>query len=65
MEEGITLPATFKLKQSFLFTPRTKIWNFPGLVLTELILNQSIILLKSLLRLKKTRSNFLSPRKRV
>ena len=40
-------------------------WNFPGLALRELILNQSITLLRSLLRLRKTRSKFLSPQKRV
>ena len=63
--EGITLPATFKLKESFLFAPRTINWNLPGLALRELILNQSITLLRSLLRLEKTRSKFLSPLNRV
>ena len=61
LEEGITLLDTFKLKQSFLFVTRTINWNFPRLAWRELILNQSV----TLLRLKKWRSKFLSPRKRV
>ena len=64
--EGITLPTTFYLKESFLFAIRTIIWNSPWLNLRELILNQSITLLASLLRLKKkTWSKVLSPLKKV
>ena len=61
----MTLPAIFKLKHSFLFVPRTINWNFPGLALREIILNLSITLLRSLLRLIKARSKLLSPQKRV
>ena len=58
LDEGMTLPASFKLKQSFLFAPRTMNRNFPGLALRELISNQSITLLRSLLRFRKQDLNF-------
>ena len=60
MEEGKTLPATFKLKQSFLFARRNTNWNLPGLALTEVTLYQPITLLRLLLRFKKTCPTFLS-----